>query len=108
MVKNEIAYIINKFIRELNKEGIDIIKIFLYGSYARGTERIDSDIDVAVVCKDFDIDPIEQNIKLWKIAVSVDTRIAPISFSISEFQEDFIPIISEIKNGIDLTSEIAA
>ena len=103
MVKKEIADIIKKFILELEKEGIEIINVFLFGSYARGTERDDSDIDVAVVCKDFEVDPIERNMKLWKIAVKVDTRIAPISFSLSEFQEEYIPIIPEIKNGLDLT-----
>jgi predicted nucleotidyltransferase len=103
-VKNEIADIIKRFTNELKKEGIDIIKVFLFGSYSRGTEHIDSDIDVAVVCKDFDVDPIEQNMRLWKIAVRVDTRIAPISLSVSEFQKEYIPIVTEIKNGLDLTA----
>lgn len=103
MVKNEIRNIITRFSCELKNEGIDIIRIFLYGSYAKGTERIDSDIDVAVVCKEFDIDPIEQNMKFWKIAAKVDTRISPFSLSMKEFQEEYIPLVAEIKNGIDLT-----
>ncbi len=107
MVKREIEEIIKKFILELKKEGIEIIKVFLFGSYARGFEREDSDIDIAVVCKDFGKDAIEQNMKLWKIAVRIDTRIAPISLSISEFKKEYIPIIPEIKKGLDLTETAA-
>jgi len=84
-----------------------VIKVFLYGSYAKGSDREDSDIDVAVVCEDFGTDPIEQNMRLWRIAVRVDTRLAPISFSASEFTKEYIPIVTEVKNGLDMT-ELAA
>lgn len=106
MVKKEIEEIIKKFILELKREGIEIIKVFLFGSYARGFEREDSDIDIAVVCKDFGKDAIEQNMKLWKIAVRIDTRIAPTSLSISEFKKEYIPIIPEIKKGLDITETV--
>ncbi len=104
MVKKEIESIVRKYIAELKKEGITIIKVLLFGSYAKGNEREASDIDVAVVCEDFGTDPIDQNMKLWRIAVRVDTRIAPISLSISEFKQEYIPIIPEIRNGLDMTN----
>lgn len=107
MVEKETEDIIRKFITELKKEGIEIIKVFLFGSYARGNAREDSDIDVGVVCNSFGTDSIDQNMKLWKIAVRVDTRISPISLSMEEFEEEYIPLVPEIKNGLDLT-EIAA
>ncbi len=95
MVTREIENIVRRFVIELRKEGIEIVKVFLYGSYARGNEREHSDIDVAVVCKDFAPDPIEQNMILWKIAVRVDTRIAPVSFSPAEFEKEYIPLVTE-------------
>lgn len=107
MVKEEIKNIIRKFIIELKKEGIKVIKVFLFGSHAKGIDREDSDIDVAVVCEDFGLDSIDQNMKLWKIAVRIDTRIAPISLSLSEFEKEYIPIVTEIRNGLDMT-KIAA
>lgn len=107
MVKKEVEGIIRKFITELKKERIEVIKVFLFGSYAKGDAREDSDIDVGVVCNSFGTDSIEQNMKLWKIAVRVDTRISPISLSMAEFKEEYIPIVPEIKKGLDLT-EIAA
>lgn len=107
MVKKEINDIIKKFITELNKKKIKVIKVILFGSYAKGIDREDSDIDIAVVCEDFGTDTIDRNMTLWKIAVKVDTRIAPISLSMSEFEKDYIPIVTEIKNGLDFT-KIAA
>jgi len=108
MVKKEIHNTIRRYILELKKEGIEIIKVFLFGSYARGNEREDSDIDVAVVCKDFAADSIEQNMKLWKIAVRVDARISPISLSLSDLRKEYIPIVPEVKGGIDMTDIAAA
>jgi predicted nucleotidyltransferase len=104
MAKNEIESIIKRFAIELKKEGIEIIKVFLYGSYARGNYREDSDIDVAVICKDFASDPIEQNMKLMRIAVHIDTRLSPISLSIADFKNEYIPLVPEIKKGLDLTA----
>jgi predicted nucleotidyltransferase len=49
MVKKEIEDIIKKFVTELKKKEIKIIKVFLFGSYAKGNDREDSDIDVAIV-----------------------------------------------------------
>jgi hypothetical protein len=45
--------------------------------------------------------------KLWRIAVKIDTRLAPISISMSEFKKEYIPIITEIKSGLDI-SRVAA
>jgi predicted nucleotidyltransferase len=45
---------INKTLKDLLQErGINPFKIVVFGSYARGTEREDSDIDIVVVSKDF-------------------------------------------------------
>ena len=107
MAQKEIREIISNFSKELKKNNIKYKKIFLFGSYARGDEKIDSDIDIAIICKKFAADSIEQNMKLWKIALKVDTRIAPVSLSPEEFKKDYLPIIPEIKKGLDLTSEAA-
>ncbi len=107
MVKNNIINIIKKYIQELKKENINILTVFLYGSYARGTNREDSDIDIAIVCKNAEVDIIEKNMELWKIAVRVDTRIAPMYFTQMDFNKNYIPIVTEIKKGLEL-KELAA
>jgi predicted nucleotidyltransferase len=55
MVKTryEIKKIIARYLDELEKLGIDVSQIILYGSYAGGTPKKYSDIDVAVVSPSF-------------------------------------------------------
>lgn len=45
---------ISSILRELfDKKGISIYKVIVFGSYAKGKQKIDSDIDLIVVSKDF-------------------------------------------------------
>ena len=47
----EIADIVDKYIA-IVKENYDVVAIILFGSYTKGTEHEDSDIDIAVVIDD--------------------------------------------------------
>ena len=75
-----------------------IEKIYLFGSYAKGNPNIDSDIDVALIVKEwegnyFDVMPL-----LWKIRRDVDMRIEP---HVIIPQEDYAGFMNEIqKTGI--------
>ena len=51
--RREIKNIIKRFEEELIKLNIRPQKIIFFGSYANGTPREDSDIDLAVISKDF-------------------------------------------------------
>jgi predicted nucleotidyltransferase len=55
MVKTEreIKEIIECYKEALKKLGITPQKVFLYGSYAKGNPREDSDIDLIVISEDF-------------------------------------------------------
>ncbi|MCU0287414.1 MAG: nucleotidyltransferase domain-containing protein [Acidobacteria bacterium] len=103
MVEKEIANLIKRFINELKKENIIVKKVFLFGSYARGTQRKDSDIDIAIIIESNGEEQIDKKINPWKYAARVDTRLAPIALWESEMKKDYIPIIWEIKNGLDVT-----
>lgn len=103
MVENEIANLIKRFINELKKENIIVKKVFLFGSYARGTQRKDSDIDIAIVIEsNGKEEQTGKKINPWKYAARVDTRLAPIALWESEMKKDYIPIIWEIKKGLDV------
>lgn len=72
-------------------------KIILYGSYARGDYRKDSDIDVAVVVPK---DSISKNIlddmaKLFKLRRSISTDIEPVLLIDEEDASGFLNSISE-------------
>lgn len=50
-INKEIAEIVDKYIAVV-KENYDAVAIILFGSYAKGTEHKDSDIDIAVITDD--------------------------------------------------------
>jgi len=51
--RRKIEGIIERFKQELGRLGIKAEKIILYGSYAKGTSREGSDIDLIVISDDF-------------------------------------------------------
>ena len=55
MVKkqSQIDKIIRNLIVNLKRKGIKVNKLILYGSYANGNPKSDSDIDVAVISSNF-------------------------------------------------------
>ncbi len=53
MDKKEIVDIVNQFASKV-VEKYDCVGIVLFGSYAKGSYHIDSDIDIAVILKDYD------------------------------------------------------
>jgi predicted nucleotidyltransferase len=68
------------YLKILRKKNIPFEKAYLFGSYARDTFGPDSDIDVALVAKDWKPDIIEAQFELMKLARTVDSRIEPHPF----------------------------
>ena len=104
MAKPKAVKSIKRFIKALTQEGITVDRVVLYGSYARGKTRPDSDIDVAVISKDFGKDRVEEGMTLFRIAGKIDPRLEPIPISSDSYENDtWIPLIYEIKEkGIEL------
>ncbi len=98
---------LNKKIIELKsalKKKYNISKVILFGSYAKGNARNDSDIDLAVICDDFrNIDRIELTQFLLKIAQSIDINIEPLGFTDEEYKKcDSRAFLAEIiRSGIE-------
>ena len=51
--RSEIKEIIEEYKEALQKLGVNVKRIILYGSFAKGIQREDSDIDLIVVSNDF-------------------------------------------------------
>jgi predicted nucleotidyltransferase len=63
--------------------------IVLYGSYARGNAYEDSDIDLAVISRDFDDLPAYRRQEIISDAsLHRDGRISPVGYSLSEYREE--------------------
>lgn len=78
----------------------------LFGSFAKGTNHMDSDIDLAIVFKSID-DVIDLQIDLLKMRTDDDLLIEPHPFRVIDFQISN-PVVSEIlKNGIEIVNHAA-
>jgi predicted nucleotidyltransferase len=104
MGKDRSVRIVRKSIKALKQEGIPVDRVILYGSYAKGKTRPDSDIDVAVISKNFGQDRVEEGMTLFRISGKIDPRLEPIPISSESYQKDtWVPLIYEIKEkGIEL------
>jgi uncharacterized protein len=98
MGKEEAIRVIKEFVKAVKRKGITIDRVILYGSYAKGNVRPDSDIDVAVISKDFGKDRVEEGMVLFRIAGKIDPRLEPVPFSTKMYEDDtWIPLIHEIR-----------
>lgn len=79
---------------EAVRGSFDFRRIILFGSYAKGTPREESDIDVAVVFADYD-NRQDRQVELMKLTRRIDTRIEPHPFREAEFDVSN-PFVSEI------------
>ncbi|PIY30680.1 MAG: nucleotidyltransferase [Bacteroidetes bacterium CG_4_10_14_3_um_filter_42_6] len=88
------------------KTKYDYIKMILFGSYAKGNFNEDSDIDIAVILKDYK-NLMDIQLDLMRIRRKIDSRIEPHPFRESEF-EITNPIVSEIlKYGQEIGHNVA-
>ena len=77
MDKNEVISIVSKY-KVLVSRHFSIDSMILFGSYAKGNQNDDSDIDVAVVVNSIDRDFFSYAPLLWKLRREIDDRIEPI------------------------------
>ncbi|MBI5373864.1 MAG: nucleotidyltransferase domain-containing protein [Candidatus Schekmanbacteria bacterium] len=95
--KDEILILLRKF-RETIEGIIHADKIILFGSYALGSEKEYSDIDIAVVSADInDENYYDLRKAIFRKAMEIDCRMETLCFSKEEFENDWLPIIPEIK-----------
>ena len=90
-IDDEIIKSILKYVEKVS-EYYNIEAIILFGSYAKGTENDDSDIDVAIVSSDFK-DLIEDGAKLIGLTWKIDTRIEPHPIITEDYRSEANPFI---------------
>ena len=95
--------IIKNYINSVLEQQPGLISAFLFGSYAKNSQRSESDIDIALVFDNLsDSERFNMQVKLMLIASKIDSRIEPHPLS----KEDLLsnnPFIMEIKRtGIEL------
>jgi len=78
MDKEAVIEKLNEYVN-LVREHFPVQKVILFGSYAKGTAREYSDIDVAVIVDKID-DILESEYKLYELRRDIDEMIEPLIF----------------------------
>ena len=93
-IDSRIMESIKKYIEKISQY-YKIEAIILFGSYAKGTEDEDSDIDIAIISNDFN-DIIEDGAKLIGLTWKIDTRIEPHPITTEDYKKVSNPFIREV------------
>ena len=102
MDKNEAIKLAKKYVKRVGNK-YQIENAILFGSFAKGTNHADSDIDIAIIFRSAG-DIIDLQIELMKMRSDDDLLIEPHPFNKSDFNMSN-PVAAEIiKNGIEIIS----
>lgn len=82
-----------KKMTDLIRLSFPVKKVILFGSYAKGNARKDSDIDVAVVIDEIQGDYLALEARLFQLRRDINTRIEPV---LLEVQNDHSGFLEEI------------
>ncbi len=89
---------VEDYVKKLEQE-IRVDKVVLFGSYAKGNPRDESDIDIAIVSDDLaHYRPLEKIHVLADRAVGCDTLLAPVGYTVQQYEHaDRLSFLGEIK-----------
>lgn len=94
-INSKIKAIVLKYVEAIcNKYEVEAI--ILFGSYAKGTENEDSDIDIAIVIDKFRDNIIDEEVEFMKIRRGIDYRIEPHIIRTEDYKEVSTPFVKEI------------
>ncbi len=96
-IKKEIKNILLQYREKIEESGIPVERMILFGSYARGNERNDSDIDICVVSPKLGKDEMKEMSQLNFLHWKLDNRIEAHPVSSKDYASTATPLISEIK-----------
>ena len=94
IINKEIMESIQKYIEKISQY-YKIDTIILFGSYAKGTQNEDSDIDIAIISSDFK-DIIDDGAKLIGLTWKIDTRIEPHPITTEDYEKVSNPFVKEV------------
>ena len=101
MDKKKASKVAKNYVDFLRKINPGITKVYLFGSYAKGSINVDSDIDLAIVFENL-TDTFDMQVELMKLRRKFDSRIEPHAFRESDFEVSN-PLAVEILNtGIEI------
>jgi len=92
---------IRKYHLLIEKSGIKVKEIYVFGSQVKGKSKPWSDIDVGVISPSFGRDRQKERVSLMLLISKIDNSIEPHPFSPKDFNDRFYPLAQEIrKSGV--------
>ncbi len=97
MAPKKIRDVIQKFKLALRKAGFPAVRVLVFGSYARGEERKDSDIDICLVSIQFKRNKEKYRKEAVFVAYQTDPRIQLVLAAPSDIKAgSLLPLFSSI------------
>ena len=97
---DQVIKAVKRYIAELERNKIPVRKAIIFGSYARGVARKESDIDVALISEAFSGDRFEDRRIIIPLRRKIDNRIEPLPFRPEDFENGGILAEEIRKTGI--------
>ena len=113
MVEPAIVRTVQEYLVAVRRSGLDARRAVLFGYYARGDARPDSDVDTlrVVIAPEFDGPYDKSRIDLlWALRAQTDSRIEPVAVGERQWREDDASAIIEIarREGQEILLPVAA
>ncbi|MDD5055760.1 MAG: nucleotidyltransferase domain-containing protein [Candidatus Peribacteraceae bacterium] len=83
--------------KRLEKKGIVLRNVYLFGSVARGNATAESDIDIAVVCDPYKATKHQENVEFLLEGKKVDMRIQTVCLRPEDFQNPYFTLAKEVE-----------
>lgn len=96
LTRNAAISTVRNYAREIEKKGVNLRKVILFGSFANGTQHEWSDIDVALVADEFTGLPDDYDLFPYIGIKKPYIRIEPKTYPTRYFEQGD-PLIDEIK-----------
>lgn len=98
IIDGEIMEIVKKYV-EVILANYKVKAIILFGSYAKGTNHEDSDIDIAIITDDIKCNDIfDEQLNLKKLRRNIDYRIEPHLIEVADYDNVETPFVEEVIN----------
>jgi uncharacterized protein len=95
--------IVNQFISHIINEIPGFVKAYVFGSYAKDRQNIDSDIDIAIIINEMnDADRFDMQVKLLLLASGFDPRIEPHPISSDDLGQGNPFVYEIVRTGIEV------
>ncbi len=87
---------VEEYSKALKNGGIKVVKLILFGSYAKGLNKPWSDVDLGVVSPDFGKNYFDELVKLQQLRSDKTLLIDPHPFNPSDLTDRWNPLVCEV------------